>query len=652
VDGSRIALIIASSDYTDPGLRRLRAPTTDAQALAEVLRDPAVGGFDVRTLLNEPAHEVNEAVEEFFADRRPDDLLLMHFSCHGVKDADGELYFATTNTRLRSLGSTAVSADFVTRRMGRSRSRRVALLLDCCYAGAFERGMTARAGSGVDIEAQFGGRGRAVITASSAMEYAFEGGDLVDTHEPRPSVFTSALVKGLRTGDADRDQDGLVSLDELYEYVFDTVRATTPNQTPGKWVLGMQGHLYIARRAVPVTVPAELPPKLHEAIDSPFATVRAAAVEELARLLHGRHAGLALAARSALERLANDDSRSVAAAAATALASPEVVPAGSASPEADTVELTLPKVVPEASVADRPAPVTPATAPAPEIPASLPTMLEPAWPTATPLDLAARRMGIPRVRMGSPWVLNRLGLLVAGTLAIVGAVLTFLALFPYYAGDSGLSDSPASLWPQVLTAALAMVAGAGVATLPYQPAAPGLLLGSASTALASGVYDIIFLAKGADRIGAGLWLDLAGSTILVLAAGVAARTVIRSGGAQLVLARLRDPLALLIALLGWAGAIALISRAQSDTHMAARGQSFVMSEDLAPLIWLTILAGSIPLIAVLARPRLFGLGLLAGWIGSGIAASIFAEGFRGGPFGYTLLAILVLLVPFTVRARD
>jgi hypothetical protein len=89
------------------------------------------------------------------------------------------------NTLLRRLGATGVSAEFVNRRMTRSRSRRVVLLLDCCYAGAFERGMTARAGSGVGIETQFGGRGRAVITASSAMEYAFEGDELTDSTEGR-----------------------------------------------------------------------------------------------------------------------------------------------------------------------------------------------------------------------------------------------------------------------------------------------------------------------------------------------------------------------------------------------------------------------------------------------------------------------------------
>ncbi|HZO68988.1 MAG TPA: caspase family protein [Kribbellaceae bacterium] len=318
--GTRSALIIASRGYQDPGLGQLRSPAHDAEALARVLGDPMIGGFDVTTLLDAPSYEIGEAVEEFFADRSPDDLLLMHFSCHGVKDEGGELYFATSNTKLRRLGATAVAADFVNRRMSRSRSRRIVLLLDCCYAGAFERGMTARAGTTVNIEEQFGGRGRAVITASSSMEYAFEGDRLADAHELAPSVFTSALVEGLDTGEADRDQDGQVSLDELYDYVYDKVRVVTPNQTPGKWTFGVQGDIYVARRARPVTTPVPLPSELQQAIDHPIAGIRVGAIQELARLMRSQHAGLALAARLALEQLAEDDSRAVIAAASEALA--------------------------------------------------------------------------------------------------------------------------------------------------------------------------------------------------------------------------------------------------------------------------------------------------------------------------------------------
>ena len=61
MDGARSALIIASEDYIDPGLRRLRAPASGMRALAAVLRDPGVGGFEIRALLNEPAGQVKSA---------------------------------------------------------------------------------------------------------------------------------------------------------------------------------------------------------------------------------------------------------------------------------------------------------------------------------------------------------------------------------------------------------------------------------------------------------------------------------------------------------------------------------------------------------------------------------------------------------------
>jgi len=51
---SRSALIVASNEYQDPGLSELRAPAVDADALAAVLSDPEIGGFDVRTLLSGP----------------------------------------------------------------------------------------------------------------------------------------------------------------------------------------------------------------------------------------------------------------------------------------------------------------------------------------------------------------------------------------------------------------------------------------------------------------------------------------------------------------------------------------------------------------------------------------------------------------------
>jgi Caspase domain len=324
MDGVRKALIVANDEYEDQGLRHLLAPAADAEALAGVLGDAQIGGFEVRVVRNEPAHEIAGQIEDLFSESRPEDVLVLHFSCHGLKSESGELFFAARNTRPNRLASTAIPADFVQRCMRESRSRRIVLLLDCCYGGAFSQGVSVRASGDVNVLDSFpggkmgGGRGRAVITASSAMEYAFEGDQLADDRSQQPSVFTSALVEGLATGDADRDQDGWISLNELYDYIFDRVREQNPHQTPSR-DMEMQGELYLARRSRPVSTPAPLPPELQEVLDHPLARIRAGAVEELARMLHGRHAGLALAAKLALEGLANDDSRMVAAAAAAAL---------------------------------------------------------------------------------------------------------------------------------------------------------------------------------------------------------------------------------------------------------------------------------------------------------------------------------------------
>jgi Caspase domain len=316
MDGSRVALVLANDQYSDPGLRALVAPAQDAAALAEVLADPSVGGFDVQVLRNESAQTIRLAVEDFFADRAPEDLLVLHFSCHGLKNAAGELYLAVADTKPTRLASTAVAADFVNRQMADSRAQRIALFLDCCYGGAFPRGMVVRAAGEAQVRDAFagqeqlgGGRGRVVVTASSAMEYAFEGGRLATDSTPTPSVFTSAVVDGLTSGDADRDGDGWVGLTELVGYVTDRVHRLTPHQNPQMWTFGAQGELLIARSRVRRIVPTPLAPELLEALESPLPATRFGAVDYLRERLHAADLGQAYAAWQALQGMVDDDSR-------------------------------------------------------------------------------------------------------------------------------------------------------------------------------------------------------------------------------------------------------------------------------------------------------------------------------------------------------
>ncbi|HET6295614.1 MAG TPA: caspase family protein [Kribbella sp.] len=336
MDGTRTALVIANDQYADPGLRRLVAPAQDAAALADALGDPSVGGFEVTVLQNESAQAIRYAVEDFFADRAPEDLLLLHFSCHGLKNAAGELFLAVADTKPTRLASTAVAADFVNRQMADSRAQRIALFLDCCYGGAFPRGMVVRAAGEAQVRDAFagqervgGGRGRVIVTASSAMEYAFEGGQLAtDASKPAPSVFTGAVVDGLTTGEADRDGDGWVGLTELVGFVTDRVHRVTPNQNPQMWTFGSQGELLIARSRVRRITPTPLAPELLEAMESPLPATRFGVVDYLRERLDESDLGQAYAAWQALHRMLDDDSRKVSEAASRsiALATPRATP--------------------------------------------------------------------------------------------------------------------------------------------------------------------------------------------------------------------------------------------------------------------------------------------------------------------------------------
>ncbi|MFC3452954.1 caspase family protein [Amycolatopsis speibonae] len=316
--GARRALIIANGEYDNPGLSALRSPAADAEALAEVLADRDISDFDVQVVRDETAHVIASRVEDLFADSAPDDVLLVHFSCHGLKSESGDLFFAARNTRPERLASSAVPADFVQRCMRVSRSRSIVLLLDCCYGGAFSQGVAVRASGEANVldafpGGGFGGRGRAVITASNSIEYAFEGDHLADDHA-RPSVFTSALVDGLRTGDADRDEDGWIALGELYDYLFDSVRERNPNQTPSRDI-EMQGELYLARSRRRRIKPSPVPADLRAASEDPNMFTRLGAVTELQRRLTSENLSVAIGAHEVLATMAQTDIQHIAEAA-------------------------------------------------------------------------------------------------------------------------------------------------------------------------------------------------------------------------------------------------------------------------------------------------------------------------------------------------
>jgi hypothetical protein len=256
-DPHRHALVIATSRYSDPRLRRLAAPLNDAKAFAAVLRDPKVGDFTVTTVLDKESAPVAEAIEAFCGERGVDDTIVVYFSGHGVTDDAGNLYLAARNTVRERLRSTGVSDGFLRDVLRTCRAQRQVLVLDCCFGGAFTKGMLAKgADDTVNIEATFGGvgAGRVILTASNARQFAMEDDD-TGGDAPRRSVFTRTIVDGLRSGEADLDGDQQISVDDLYKFAYRRIAIPGSSQTPTITNIGLEGTIVLARaEARPVSV--------------------------------------------------------------------------------------------------------------------------------------------------------------------------------------------------------------------------------------------------------------------------------------------------------------------------------------------------------------------------------------------------------------
>jgi hypothetical protein len=637
--GQRKALIVANAEYENAGLRRLRSPVADADALAEVLGDHQVGDFDVEVVRDEDAHGVQGRIEDLFLTCGPEDVLLLHFSCHGLKSESGELFFAARNTRPDRLGSTAVPAEFVQRCMRLSRSHSIVLMLDCCYGGAFGQGVAVRASGQAGVLDNFsGGRGRAVITASNSMEYAFEGSTLTDESDVRPSVFTAALVEGLTTGDADRDEDGWISLGELYDYLFDRVREQNPNQTPSRDI-EMQGELYLARsrrrRIKPLPVPADL----QAAIVDPNMFTRLGAVTELRARLASDNTEAAAGAFEALTHLAHNDISSVADAASEArrdvvvrVAEPEVH-FGQISQGADvrrSVRLLGPPLA-RACTFETPDAWVRLTETAEGVDISVAAgvtgvlrgsvvITGPTGRAVVSVDAEVTPSGRKPKAAATPDVGGSRdpAVLASGFLAIAAGLVVFMGLLPYYRNDDPLPETaPELTWHVLITAAVAVIAG-GCTLLPGTPRTIGLgiLLPVAFTAVPGTLLFFVESAGVSDSVQTGYWLGVIGHVMLVLVAVPAVVAVKRAAVARLVRRLLRGVLDPLMVGLGAAGAVAFsLQYLQLVDHSSDAATITVTVLHL----WTAAMAFAVPWCVVASVPPTFGLAVLAGWITAGSA---------------------------------
>ncbi|MFG5380516.1 caspase domain-containing protein [Yoonia sp. R2-816] len=238
----RHAILIANQDYgPDSGFSPLKCPLRDAEAMREVMSDPAYGGFDNVTVLpNRTRTEILMAFKDTLDQAGRDDLIFIYFSGHGQTDEEGVLYLAASDTTKSHLEATGIPSQTISNMIRRSRVSKKALVLDCCYAGAFTRSWKSGETIVADRMQKFArGSGTYVLMATGELSLAEED------PEHGLSILTRHLVDGLR-GNADADRDGIVTIRELSGYIFQQVTRLHA-QRPTEGGLDIQGDVAISR---------------------------------------------------------------------------------------------------------------------------------------------------------------------------------------------------------------------------------------------------------------------------------------------------------------------------------------------------------------------------------------------------------------------
>jgi len=226
------AVVIGIARYQNLSAeQQLQYSERDAEAIYSVLISPEGGNFkaeNVHKLIGPKATRdaIRREVEQWLPSvAKPEDRVLVYFAGHGfVKDSTP--YLAPYDLSPADIPGTGYPmADLGETFGAKIRARWKVMITDACHSGAIQPGADVRAinQSLIDLNQTVFS-----LTASRDRELSFESADWGGGH----GIFTYYVVKAME-GAADSNRDGIVTADEIADYVRRNVRdATNGAQNP------------------------------------------------------------------------------------------------------------------------------------------------------------------------------------------------------------------------------------------------------------------------------------------------------------------------------------------------------------------------------------------------------------------------------------
>ncbi len=217
------------SNYKNlPAKSQLEFPERDADAIYSVLISPEGGNFraeNVHRLTGAKATLANlkQELEVWLPSvAKEDDRVVIYFAGHGFLQG-GRAYLAPYDLNPSNVTATGYPMETLGNVVGsRIHAKWKVLLTDSCHSGAIAPDADAQQYNKSLLDLS---RSMFSLTASRDRERSFEGAAWGGGH----GVFTYYVVKGLE-GEADENGDGIVTADELSDYVRSNVREATMGQ--------------------------------------------------------------------------------------------------------------------------------------------------------------------------------------------------------------------------------------------------------------------------------------------------------------------------------------------------------------------------------------------------------------------------------------
>jgi hypothetical protein len=201
----------------------LRYTDDDAYRFYAFLKSPEGGALadnQIKLLIDEDATHagVKDALSELFGKAGPQDLIIFYFSGHGLNGSFLPIDFDGYNNKL--------THEEVAVLFNGCKAKYKICIADACHSGSL---IAMRSVEPEPILSQYytslskSIAGTALIMSSKGDETSLESAGL------RQGVFSHFLIRGLK-GEADKNKDKVVSIKEIFDYLYSNVREYTGNR--------------------------------------------------------------------------------------------------------------------------------------------------------------------------------------------------------------------------------------------------------------------------------------------------------------------------------------------------------------------------------------------------------------------------------------